>query len=127
MMKGLIFSCLLLLSGFMLCAQDGYKIECKIDNVEAKEVYMAYHLGSKQYLKDTAQLNNGVFTFQGDEPLESGVYLIAIPPTNTYFEILIDKNNQSFQLETASPDFNTNMKIVGSEDNQLFYDYVQYL
>lgn len=125
-MKKLILSFLFLFSGIGLFAQ-GYKIECKIDKVETQEIYMAYHLGSKQYLKDTAQLANGIFTFQGDEPLESGVYLIAVPPQNTYFEILIDKDNQSFRVETEHPDFNANMKVSGSEGNKIFYDYVQYL
>lgn len=126
-MKRFILSCILFLSGISIYAQNGYKIECKIDNIEAKEVYMAYHLGSKQYLQDTAQLNNGVFTFQGDEPLKSGIYLIAIPPDNTYFEVLIDQNNQFFQFETSAPDFNTKMKVTGSTDNELFYNYIQYL
>ncbi|MGB0521355.1 MAG: redoxin domain-containing protein [Flammeovirgaceae bacterium] len=126
-MKGIVFSCFFLLLGFTVEAQKGYKIDCKISNIGTKEIYMAYHLGSKQYLKDTAKLENGVFSFQGDEPLESGVYLIAIPPSNTYFEMLIDQNNQFFQVETDSPDYNMNMKVMGSEDNRLFYEYIQYL
>ena len=126
-MKKLMLSCLLLVAGFSLAAQKGYQIECKIKNVDAKEIYMAYHLGSKQYLKDTAQLVNGTYTFKGEEPLESGVYLVAIPPANTYFEILVDQKNQHFSIETESPDYNLHMKVKGSEDNKIFYEYVQYL
>jgi len=126
-MKKLIISCLFLLPSLVLTAQKGYQIDCKIKNIEATEIYMAYHLGSKQYLKDTAKLENGVFTFRGEEPLESGVYLIAIPPKNTYFEVLIDPQNQHFSLETESPDYNLHMKVQGSEDNQVFYGYIQYL
>ena len=58
-MKKLILGLCLLLSTVALRAQEGYRIECKLKNVDAKEIYMAYHLGSKKYLKDTAQLVNG--------------------------------------------------------------------
>ncbi len=67
------------------------EIEVEIKDSNAKEIYLAYHMGSKQFLKDTAQIENGKFIFKGDETLEGGIYLVAVPPKNTYFELLIDE------------------------------------
>ena len=126
-MKKLLVSCCLLLVTLSLNAQQGYKIECKLDNVSAPEIYMAYHFGGKQYIKDTTKLVNGTYTFQGEESLEGGIYLIAVPPENRYFELLVDKNNQRFKVHTNSEDYNANMKVEGSKDNKMFYDYIHYL
>ena len=89
---------------------------------------MGYHYGDKQYIKDTVQVDqNGLLIFQGEEPLEGGVYLVIIPPENQYFQVLINPGDQHFSVETDAKNLFDNIKITGSEDNELFYQYTSFL
>lgn len=107
-------------------AQEGYKIPVTIENTEAEEIYLAYYFGDKQYIKDTAQLSDGKYVFQGEESLPGGMYLVVLPPDNQYFELVIDKE-QAFSLTTSAPELAANVKIKGSKENELFYKDIRYL
>ncbi|RMG65806.1 MAG: DUF5106 domain-containing protein [Bacteroidetes bacterium] len=107
-------------------AQKGYDIQVEIDGFEAKEAYLAYYLGDKQYIKDTTAVEDGRFTFKGDEPLEGGIYLVVMPPDNRYFEIIVN-TDQHFSLRTDTADLVAHMKIKGSEENSVFYDDLIFL
>ena len=89
---------------------------------------MAYHLGEKQYIKDTLrQQSNGSFLFKGDTPLESGIYLVVLPPDNNYFQLIIEKGDQFFSVVTEAKDPSKNIQIKGSVENKLFYGYMNFL
>lgn len=103
-----------------LCAQEGYDISAKVQGFDASEAYLAYYFGEKQYIKDTVQSIQGEFRFRGEEALDGGIYLVVLPPSNTYFELIIDKD-QHFSVETDTSDFVKHMKIKGSRENELFY------
>lgn len=108
--------------------EGGYEIKIKIKGFEQKETYLGYHFGDKQYIKDTVQIGaDGYFTFKGEEALEGGVYLLIMPPENQYFQLLINPGDQRFTVETDIKDVFENMKISGSKDNQLFYEYTTFL
>ncbi len=108
--------------------EDGYEIKVKIKGFDQNETYLGYHYGDKQYIKDTVQIGaDGYFTFKGDEPLEGGVYLLIMPPENQYFQLMINPGDQKFTVETDISDVFENMKITGSRDNELFYEYTAYL
>lgn len=103
----------------------GYAISVKIDGLKDTVCYMAYHYGDKQYLKDTALVNSkGEMMFKGDEELPGGIYMIVLPSKN-YFEFIV--NQQTFSMETDSLDLVGKMKVKGSEDNILFYEYLNYV
>jgi len=113
---------------FSMFAADGHEIKVKIDGFEGKQISLGYHYGDKQYIKDTVAIDSkGYFTFQGDTLLESGVYLIIMPPENQYIQILIDEKDQKFSIETSKSDPVADIKIKGSDDNNLFYDYLKFL
>ena len=122
-----ILTFLFLLSFISLQAQNGYKIEATITDFEEKELYLGYHYGEKQYVQDTVQINaDGKFVFEGDEPLGCGIYLIIMPPNNKYFQLLIkDENNISLTTSAESPV--KDMKVTGSKENELFYEYLGFL
>lgn len=123
----LILSTLLFIS-FSIFANGGHEIKIKLNDFDQKQLYLGYHYGDKQYIKDTVTVDaNGYFTFQGEEPLEGGVYLVIMPPDNQYFQLLIDEYQQKFSVETSAKDPVANIKITGSSDNKLFYDYLNYL
>ncbi len=113
---------------FSIFAQDGHEIKIKLNDFDQKQLYLGYHYGDKQYIKDTVDIDaSGDFTFNGEEPLDGGVYLVIMPPDNQYFQILIDEDQQKFSVETSTKDPVANMKIRGSSDNKLFYDYLNFL
>ncbi|MEO0585572.1 MAG: redoxin domain-containing protein [Bacteroidota bacterium] len=105
---------------------EGYKIEVAANNFTGSEAYLAYYYGDKQYIKDTVPATAGSFVFEADTNLPGGIYLVVFPPKNTYFEIIVDKD-QKFALETDTTDFVANMKVKGSKDNELFYKDLLYL
>lgn len=120
--------CLVFLSGInVLSAADrkkGYRIEIDVNGLNASELYIAYHLGNKQYIQDTIAVNNGLAIYEGDERLDGGIYLVVLPPQNNYFEIII-ANDQHFTVKTDVADLVGNMVIKGCVENELFYQNLQ--
>lgn len=104
---------------------QGYSLKLRVKGLKDTTCYLAYHYGDKQYLKDTAAVDkNGYFTFEGKEALPGGIYM-AVLPDKRYFEIIVTE--QSFSMETDTSDYIMGMKVKGSEENKLFYDYLQFL
>jgi thiol-disulfide isomerase/thioredoxin len=119
---------LALLPALSFSQKVGYQIKAKIDGFSGKECYLGYYFGDKQYLKDTAYVEtDGWFYFEGTQPLEGGVYLLVMPPDNQFIQIVADKDNQWFSIETKLPESADNMKVKNSPDNQLFYEYLRFL
>lgn len=122
---------LLLISTFSLTtltslSSNGYSIKIRVNGIKDTLCYLANYYGDKQYLKDTAKVDlKGQFIFEGKETLPGGIYLVVMP-NKTYFEIIIN-DQKVFALETDTNDYIKNMKVKGSEENQLFYDYLQYI
>lgn len=110
-------------------AQAGHEINIKIEGFAEDQLFLAYYLGDKQYIQDTVQRQkDGSFTFQGDEVLEGGIYLVVLPPDNQFFQILVDGNNQRFSLTTVMGEEQTKRtKFKNSPDNAAFYGYLNYL
>lgn len=121
-----MISFLLLLVTSQGLAQSGYEINVKVDGFTASEAYLAYYYGDKQYIKDTASVSNGAFVFEGEEALDGGIYLVVLPPSNSYFELMVDKD-QHFSVETDTVDYVANMKVKGSRENELFYEDIHFL
>lgn len=104
---------------------QAYKINVKVRGVSDTACYLAYHFGDKQYLKDTAVADSkGSFTFTGKEALPGGIYLVVLPGKK-YFEIIV--NEQNFSLETDTLDYVKHMKVKGSVENTLFFNYLNFL
>ncbi|MEL6652133.1 MAG: DUF4369 domain-containing protein, partial [Bacteroidota bacterium] len=118
MMKKLILFVAIVLPGLLM--GQGYKINIEVAELEAKEALLAFYMGDKQYIKDTVNVQNGSITFEGEESLDPGIYLVVFPPDNKYFEMVVDQD-QKFNLSTSMDDMVKNMKIKGSEDNDIFY------
>lgn len=119
---------LLALPALVFSQKKGYQIKAKIDGFQGKECYLGYYYGDKQYLKDTAYVeSNGWFYFEGNEKLEGGMYILVMPPENQFIQLLVDDQNQWFSVETKFANTADNMKVTGSEDNKLFYDYLKFL
>ena len=103
-----------------------YSLKFKINGLKAKDtIFLANYFGDKQYLKDTAIVNaKGEFTFEGKEKLPGGIYLIVLPGKQ-YFEIIV--NEQNFGMETDTKDYTKNMKVINSQENKAFYEYLNFV
>ncbi len=105
----------------------GYKIDVKINGFKEKQLYLGYYLGDKTYVKDTAELKNGIYSFQGDEQLEAGLYTIVLPPDNKNFQIIINATEQFFSIVTNEGNPDDVISIKGATDCQLFYKYLGFI
>ena len=123
-MRRITFIILLLSVTFMVSGQakKGYEISLNIIGLSDSTVYLAYHLGDKQYLKDSLKLNkSGQGSFSGKEDLPQGIYMIVLPGRK-YFEMLID-NDQEFSLTCSYSDYFKSLKFSGSDENDAFLNY----
>lgn len=102
-----------------------YKIDVKLSELPNAEIYLAYHFGNKQYMKDTLVLDNkGMGTFKGDEPLPGGIYLIVFP-SKKYFEFIVNNENFSIEADTSNP--METLKITGSYENELYLNDMAFI
>lgn len=107
-------------------AGGGYEIKLTIKGLKDQNIQLAYYFGDKQYIKDSARVDgNGKLVFKGEEVLPGGVY-IAVLPSRKYFEMIVDKE-QKFSMETDTTDLIASMKVKGSNDNELFYQYLNWI
>lgn len=106
--------------------EEGYEIKLHINGIHDTIFFLGNHFGEKQYIQDTQRVDSkGWVTFKGKEKLEGGIYL-GITAAKKYFEIIVT-NNQHFTLETDTADFVKNMKVKNSPDNEVFYQYLNYI
>ncbi len=59
--------------------------------------------------------------------MDGGIYLIIMPPDKKYFQILVDKNDQHFTVISDYKSTIEKLRVKGSKENTLFYDYLNYL
>lgn len=120
----ILFNLAFLVFGF---AQNGYEINVNIEGFENDTLLLGYQYADKQYIKDTTLRTETGFTFKGDEMLDCGMYLIILPPTNKYFQLLINDQDQVFSLATTEENPVKDVKIKGSDENEIFYSYLQFI
>jgi len=110
----------------MADTKEGYELKFKVTGLKDSMIYIANYYGEKQYLKDSSHCDaNGNVVFKGAEALPGGIYLFVFP-NKTYFEFLIDKE-QFFSMECSLGNVISSMKVKGSENNRLFYEYLNFI
>lgn len=109
-------------------ATGGYEIKIKLTNFTKDTLLLGYHLGDKQYVRDTCTKSaDGWFVFKGEDTLDCGVYLVIMPPDNQYFQIMIQNGETFFSLQTDAIDPYKDGKVLGSVENDLFFKYMAFL
>ncbi len=123
-MGKLFVSLLLLILPVQLFSQlkSGYEIDITLDGLADSTIFLAYHLGDKQYIRDTIRLDmSGHSVIRGDEALPQGIYMIVLPDRK-YFEVLISKD-QNFSLRCVYNDYFNTLRFSGSDENSAFLAY----
>lgn len=126
-MKKTIFLFVFAVIGMSLQAfAGGYEIKVNVKGLSDSTCQLAYYFGDKQYIKDSAKADaKGNLIFKGQEDLPGGIYMVVLPGKK-YFEMIVDKE-QRFSLESDAADLVVNMKVKGSKDNEIFYDYLRWI
>lgn len=123
-MKKLLCAAIFVSFGFILAGQqsNGFQISVSISGLQNSSVYLAYHLGDKQYIRDTIKIDsNGNGLLKGSTPLPYGIYMIVLPE-NKYFELLIS-DDQFFALSCSLKDYFNTLRFTGSVENEAFLEY----
>ncbi len=119
------FLSILLLSGctgIFAAFSDGYEISITIKGNENSFLTIGYHLGDKQYIKDTISTDkNGLGVYSGEKNLERGLYIVLLPDKR-YFDIIVN-DDQVFSLSCNKDDIVGSMHIEGSDENLDFINY----
>ncbi len=104
-------------------AKQGHHISIRLEGLSNTECYLAYHFGNRQYLKDTARVDqNGLAVFQGAEAQPPGIYILVLPDQRN-FELIID-SHQHFSMEVDPDDVIGSATFEGSPGNKAFYFYL---
>ena len=105
-------------------SKEGYNITGNVIGLKDSTVMLAYYFGGKQYAVDTAVVNNGSFTFTGNENLKGGIYLIVMSD-NKYFDLIVSE--QHFSFTTDFDNLIGAMVFTNSIENPPFYNYLNFI
>ena len=104
-------------------APKGYEVKVTLKPFKSGYLYLGHHFGAKQYLVDSAKLNErSEVVFSGKDRLTGGVYMIIYPRKNGWLEVIMDKQ-QHFSVIADSADIVNGTRYVNSTDNILFGEY----
>src|SRR6478736_9358965 len=118
--RGFLTFIFLVISGTLLIAQPGYKIEFKIKGWKDTTAYLGFYNWDQTFVKDTAKVNGqGDFFFDNPKSLTQGVYFLMLNKS-IIFDFVVG-TDQHFKLETSSEDFISTMKVSGDVDNELYF------
>lgn len=124
--KALLFVSLLFSLAVGSAGQEGYRIEVTVAGLQDTTSYLGYHLGDRQFLRDTALVDlQGHFVFEGNERLLPGMYMVILPG-NIYFEMIVDQN-QHFSVSTHKDKLIDSLSFSNAPDNSAFYEYITFL
>lgn len=120
-MKFLLPTCLVLCT--LSSSLFGQTIKIKVENQKDSTVFLVKYYGKNLLYADTAQMKNGVVTFDGRKQKQGMVGLLL--PGQKFFEFLYD--GKDIDLTTKGPDYSANLKVNKSDDNKMFLEYIRYL
>ena len=124
-MKRLIIALVVsLIGGLSIQAQTNVTIT--IDNYDNDSLLLGYYYADKILVKDTLYLQDDSFTYRQDTLTEPGMYIAVTMPDNQFYQILFGVEDQDFSVHIDAAKRNA-ITFEGSEENRLFYDYLDYM
>jgi len=116
---GLFFS----LHSMFLISQSHSKITLTVDAFEGKPSVLYSIKGSRYLPLDTVKISNGKAQFLLKAPLPKGLYTISL---NDSLSVEFISEDTDIEMQTALPDLVSNMNIIKSGENKVYYDYLKY-
>ncbi|XOV67467.1 MAG: thioredoxin-like domain-containing protein [Fluviicola sp.] len=114
-----VLALLLVLMGYQSQAQ---KIHFKVEGQEADTVHLVKYFGKNLFYADTAVMENGSVTFDGSKQ-KAGLLALYIPNQNLLE--FIYSGEEDIDIRTKGANFMQNAEVKKSEENKLFFGYVQ--
>lgn len=115
----LIFLC------FPAFSQKSFKINFKIKGISDTTCLIANYYGNGTYIKDTVKLDgSGRCTYKTQSDMPEGLYIFVISD-KLHFDFVLNQDAR-FSMETDQSDLIGKMKIEGSPENLLFYQYLNF-
>lgn len=108
-------------------ANAQYNIEFEVENYENDTLLVGYYYGDRQLVQDTLFTEEkGQFTLQGADTLDAGMYLALTKPDNNFVQFFVPEDDKEFKVKFDGQDL-TKLSFEGSDDNEVFIKYVEYL
>ena len=121
-MKRLLIILLLCLP-LLASAKPGYKLTLQVDGCTDSAILLGYYLAQERYVVDTAFNNGrGKFVFKGDTELYPGLYFFT-NNSDRFVDFVIYHEKPTFTLHTDQRNWVTNMRVKGSPQNEVFFNY----
>jgi len=96
-----------------------------VEGLGADSVFLANYYGSRLYYSDTTVADiNGRFVFKGKPFDECGKYAVVLPGP-VFFDMMLVSEPMEFRTTMKNPQ--GDMQIIQSEENEVFYDYLNFL
>lgn len=130
--KQLILTCLFLSLGLSktFAFDGGYAINVQIKDYDKDTLFLAYYMGDKVYIKDTALLDKSskIFTFKGEKSLASGLYFLVLEGSVQHLNFVVSEaETQQFSLITQRDEPLKKIKLKNSPDNDIYFEYMTFL
>ncbi|HEX2901372.1 MAG TPA: hypothetical protein VHS96_16780, partial [Bacteroidia bacterium] len=123
--KRLFFISGLLLLAQMAAAQPKVSLDFEVAGMPDGYCRIIGMLGGQNFLVDSMLAKGGKAHYEQAEALQGGLYYFVFPDQRSFLQFLLDKD-QVFALRTDARDVTKFMKTEGTEDNQLFYQNLQF-
>lgn len=118
-----ILTILIMLLPLAAMAKPGYKITLQVDGSKDSMLLMCYYYAQGERIADTAYNDGkGFFVFEGDEDLLPGLYFFT-NNKNRFVEFVVYNEKPNFKFRTDDRGWLQNMKVKGSRQNEIYYNY----
>ncbi len=99
------------------------EIKLKVKGIKDTTVHLVKYVGSKMYYADTSALKDGVVTFDGS--IQKPGVMGLLMPGQRFFEFVY--TGKPIHLETKSPNYREHMVVKDSDENKLFFKYIDFM
>ncbi len=103
-------------------------IEIELENYPGDTIVLGYYLADRMLVLDTVLRSESgeTFHYTNDSLLSPGLYLLISVPQGVFYQFIIEPEDQTFKL-FADVSRDNSIRFEGSEDNELFTDYMLFL
>jgi len=117
--------CALSFTNLLAQTSNSNDIVVTVDGLGADSVFLANYYGSRLFYSDTTVADvNGHFVFKGKPFDECGKYAVVLPGP-VFFDMMLVSEPMEFRTTMKNPQ--GDMQIIQSEENKVFYDYLNFL